>query len=384
MRPPPGGTLPHNVSAARRGRRRGPRALCAATSAEWARSARPVAAALHHALSGGAPPSPTVMHRFAAVGRQRGGDWLAGSARRPNCRALTPGNARRNRTGRRRAWLQLVPMAACLWPSAGGPAEEELRLAFGSGRLAALPEAGASAAAGGGLVPARRRCGLRVPEPRSRSVVAQRHRAPFCKTASTLAALRLRHSSASRVPGVTPAHCAMKSERQEARIAAICSDVGCWARPPSKSPPQVQSQSTGASRANSQTSHKPPSLRRGTLRDRRRHCPHAVYCRSASALRLPDQSVNSIVLGSRHILEAHSCPWPASDIERLIRANIPDANVTIRDLAGDGDHMRQRSSPSLPRQIARAAAQDRLRCAQRGKWAASSHALALQTGTPEP
>jgi stress-induced morphogen len=28
----------------------------------------------------------------------------------------------------------------------------------------------------------------------------------------------------------------------------------------------------------------------------------------------------------------------ASEIERLIRAGIPDAQVTIRDLAGDGDH----------------------------------------------
>ena len=28
----------------------------------------------------------------------------------------------------------------------------------------------------------------------------------------------------------------------------------------------------------------------------------------------------------------------ASDIERLIKAGIPDARVTIRDLAGDGDH----------------------------------------------
>ena len=27
----------------------------------------------------------------------------------------------------------------------------------------------------------------------------------------------------------------------------------------------------------------------------------------------------------------------ANDIERLIRASIPDAEVTIRDLAGDGD-----------------------------------------------
>jgi stress-induced morphogen len=28
----------------------------------------------------------------------------------------------------------------------------------------------------------------------------------------------------------------------------------------------------------------------------------------------------------------------APEIERLIKAGIPDAEVTIRDLAGDGDH----------------------------------------------
>ena len=31
-------------------------------------------------------------------------------------------------------------------------------------------------------------------------------------------------------------------------------------------------------------------------------------------------------------------PMAANDIERLIRDAIPDAEVTIRDLAGDGDH----------------------------------------------
>ena len=31
-------------------------------------------------------------------------------------------------------------------------------------------------------------------------------------------------------------------------------------------------------------------------------------------------------------------PMPASEIERLIKASIPEAEVTIRDLAGDGDH----------------------------------------------
>ena len=31
-------------------------------------------------------------------------------------------------------------------------------------------------------------------------------------------------------------------------------------------------------------------------------------------------------------------PMDAGDIERLIKARLPDAEVTIRDLAGDGDH----------------------------------------------
>ena len=31
-------------------------------------------------------------------------------------------------------------------------------------------------------------------------------------------------------------------------------------------------------------------------------------------------------------------PMDAQEIERLIKARFPDAEVTIRDLAGDGDH----------------------------------------------
>ena len=31
-------------------------------------------------------------------------------------------------------------------------------------------------------------------------------------------------------------------------------------------------------------------------------------------------------------------PMDASEIERMIKAALPDAEVTIKDLAGDGDH----------------------------------------------
>ncbi len=31
-------------------------------------------------------------------------------------------------------------------------------------------------------------------------------------------------------------------------------------------------------------------------------------------------------------------PMPASEIERLIKTRFPDAEIAIKDLAGDGDH----------------------------------------------
>ena len=31
-------------------------------------------------------------------------------------------------------------------------------------------------------------------------------------------------------------------------------------------------------------------------------------------------------------------PMPASEIERLIKSRFPDAEVALKDLAGDGDH----------------------------------------------
>ena len=58
-------------------------------------------------------------------------------------------------------------------------------------------------------------------------------------------------------------------------------------------------------------------------------------------------------------------PMDANDIERLIKARIPDADVTIRDLAGDGDHYSATVlARVLPRQVAGAAAPDRLRGAE--------------------
>ena len=58
-------------------------------------------------------------------------------------------------------------------------------------------------------------------------------------------------------------------------------------------------------------------------------------------------------------------PMDAHDIESMIKAAIPDAEVTIRDLAGDGDHYAaHRDLGVVPRQIPRPAAPDRLSIAE--------------------
>src|SRR5262249_36978671 len=73
----------------------------------------------------------------------------------------------------------------------------------------------------------------------------------------------------------------------------------------------------------------------------------------------------------------------AGEIERLIKAHIPDAQVTIRDLAGDGDHYAatviSASFKGKSREQQHQLVYEAL-SAQRGGLL---HALALQTATPD-
>ncbi len=63
----------------------------------------------------------------------------------------------------------------------------------------------------------------------------------------------------------------------------------------------------------------------------------------------------------------------ARDIEGLIKAALPDAQITIRDLAGDGDHYAAEVVSELfRRQEPRPAAPDGLCRARRATWAARS------------
>ena len=74
----------------------------------------------------------------------------------------------------------------------------------------------------------------------------------------------------------------------------------------------------------------------------------------------------------------------AAEIERLIKASIPDAEVTIRDLAGDGDHYAATVIAASFRGKSRVQQHQLVYAALKGQMGGVLHALALQTGVPPP
>jgi stress-induced morphogen len=76
-------------------------------------------------------------------------------------------------------------------------------------------------------------------------------------------------------------------------------------------------------------------------------------------------------------------PMTASDIERLIRERLPDAQITITDLAGDGDHYSAQVVSEAFRGKTRLQQHQMVYQALGGHMGGALHALALQTGVPE-
>ena len=73
----------------------------------------------------------------------------------------------------------------------------------------------------------------------------------------------------------------------------------------------------------------------------------------------------------------------ANEIERLIKASFPDAEVAIKDLAGDGDHY---AAHVVTKQFAgktRVQQHKMVYEALQGRIGGVLHALALTTGTPK-
>jgi stress-induced morphogen len=76
-------------------------------------------------------------------------------------------------------------------------------------------------------------------------------------------------------------------------------------------------------------------------------------------------------------------PMPADEIEALIKAGIPDAEVSIRDLAGDGDHYAARVvSPSFVG-MNRIRQHQAVYAALGGRVGGELHALQLETAVPD-
>jgi stress-induced morphogen len=72
----------------------------------------------------------------------------------------------------------------------------------------------------------------------------------------------------------------------------------------------------------------------------------------------------------------------AHEIEHLIKARIPDAQVTIRDLAGDGDHYAATVVAESFRGKSRVQQHQIVYEALKAEMGGKLHALALQTSIP--
>jgi stress-induced morphogen len=76
-------------------------------------------------------------------------------------------------------------------------------------------------------------------------------------------------------------------------------------------------------------------------------------------------------------------PMDATEIERRIKAALPDAEVEIRDLAGDGDHYAATVKSEAFRGKSRVQQHQLVYASLQGDMGGALHALALQTGVPD-
>jgi stress-induced morphogen len=75
-------------------------------------------------------------------------------------------------------------------------------------------------------------------------------------------------------------------------------------------------------------------------------------------------------------------PMPAAQIEAMIREAIPDAEVEITDLAGDGDHYAARVVSASFAGMPRVRQHQKVYAALQGRMGGELHALQLTTAVP--
>ncbi len=73
----------------------------------------------------------------------------------------------------------------------------------------------------------------------------------------------------------------------------------------------------------------------------------------------------------------------SGEIEALIKSALPDATITIEDLAGDGDHYAATVVSERFRGIPRVKQHQIVYAALNGRMGGVLHALALQTSAPD-
>ncbi|MEM7652625.1 MAG: BolA family transcriptional regulator [Pseudomonadota bacterium] len=73
----------------------------------------------------------------------------------------------------------------------------------------------------------------------------------------------------------------------------------------------------------------------------------------------------------------------ASEIERMIREGIPDAEIVISDLRGDGDHYLAHVKAAAFKGKSRVQQHQMVYQSLKGRMGNELHALALQTSVPE-
>ena len=76
-------------------------------------------------------------------------------------------------------------------------------------------------------------------------------------------------------------------------------------------------------------------------------------------------------------------PMAAAEIERLIRDAIPDAEVTVTDLAGDGDHYAARVVAPSFAGMSSVRRHRLVYAALGGRMGGELHALQLETAAPD-
>ncbi len=76
-------------------------------------------------------------------------------------------------------------------------------------------------------------------------------------------------------------------------------------------------------------------------------------------------------------------PMQADEIAGFIKSALPDAEVIIKDLAGDGDHYAAHVTSAAFRGLPRVRQHQMVYAALQGRMGGVLHALALTTAVPE-